>query len=611
MKKIIIFLCLTLFVLPLFGQITRNQKLVQSKLSLRLPSSVGLAANAGKDFTCYVGEAVRLDGSASVGYLRESQSDGTPSIAWDMGDGNTVENLITAPHAYLAAGTYKASLTVKNSSGASANALAVVTVLPITPYQSQTVFDSGNPNTNRDLLQSAIDSASLNCETNEILVPAGFTANDPIVLPTRECKTYLTIRVTSLGELPANVRVTKSDAGKLFTINARSAATSGYNQAIIISPSANYFRFIGLRLMRSGQFKNDIIAVDTDSSVQPSHLIFDRILIDGNGTETNRAFSPNGRSFSLLNSSILDIKAIGYESKAIGQWRGNGPLAVVNNRLEAASINSLIGGATVTSSDEILHGYEFRSNYVWKSPDWVVSDGVGKGYAVKNLFELKCGFYVAAVGNIFENNYADGQSGEAVLMKSAAQPNESNVFAEVSGVDFRNNKILNTRAGFSVVGVQSTIAPHPPDANHIFFTNNFWQERGDRGNLILTPDYFEINHNTFTRLDVKSQWVAIEQASPGGGPHLGKGLKILNSLTFDGLYGSIFSSYGVGVLALNYGFAFWDVRGNYFPGQGSSNPAGNYSVMNSTVNGVDGHQVGVDLELLTKATLRAEVGNGN
>src|SRR5205085_5929606 len=103
------------------------------------------------------------------------------------------------------------------------------------------------------------------------------------------------------------------------------------------------------------------------------------------------------RSFSLLNSSILDIKAMGYESKAIGQWRGNGPLAVVNNRLEAAAINSLVGGAQVNSPDEILNGFEFRSNYVWKSPDWVIADGVGKGFGVKNLFELKCGFNIAAI----------------------------------------------------------------------------------------------------------------------------------------------------------------------------------------------------------------------
>src|SRR4051794_22579327 len=110
MKRILVLICLSLFALPLFAQINRIQILVHRKTSLRLPSSGNLTANAGKDITCYVGEAIRLDGAASIGFLRESQSDGTPSIVWDMGDGTTAQNLITAPHAYLTAGTYKASL---------------------------------------------------------------------------------------------------------------------------------------------------------------------------------------------------------------------------------------------------------------------------------------------------------------------------------------------------------------------------------------------------------------------------------------------------------------------------------------------------------------------
>jgi hypothetical protein len=44
-------------------------------------------ANAGSNITVLVGEAIRLDGSASTGYVRESQADGTWSIRWQTGDG--------------------------------------------------------------------------------------------------------------------------------------------------------------------------------------------------------------------------------------------------------------------------------------------------------------------------------------------------------------------------------------------------------------------------------------------------------------------------------------------------------------------------------------------
>jgi hypothetical protein len=40
----------------------------------------GPTTNAGQDFTVLVGEAIRLDGSASSGYKSESQTDGTWSI---------------------------------------------------------------------------------------------------------------------------------------------------------------------------------------------------------------------------------------------------------------------------------------------------------------------------------------------------------------------------------------------------------------------------------------------------------------------------------------------------------------------------------------------------
>ena len=48
----------------------------------------------------------------------------------------------------------------------------------------------------------------------------------------------------------------------------------------------------------------------------------------------------------------------------------------------------------------------FRGNHVFKPLSWV-----GAGYNVKNLFELKNGARVLVEGTIFENNWADGQSG--------------------------------------------------------------------------------------------------------------------------------------------------------------------------------------------------------
>ncbi|HKP68476.1 MAG TPA: PKD domain-containing protein, partial [Pyrinomonadaceae bacterium] len=342
------------------------------KSAAQKSSLLSLVANAGPDVTVYAGEPLRLDGSNSLGYSRESLADGTWSTRWTTGDGYDVENLVKAPHVYMQPGTYTAQLTVRDSLGSISTDTAIVNVLPITSSTSQTLVDTGNPETNKTNLQSALNQAALNPAANEIIVPAGFVANDPIILPARERAfgTYVTVRVADLSALPANQRVSGGDRAKLFKIDARPAYVTGYNQALLIGLNSNYFRFVGMEITRSGaleDYKNDIIAVDMDNAAtvetRPSHLIFDRVLLDARETTTVRAFAPNSEFTSLLNSSILKVRTNWTETKAIGQWSGNGPLAVVNNRLEAASINFLVGGADVTFSSEVLDGLVFRGNH--------------------------------------------------------------------------------------------------------------------------------------------------------------------------------------------------------------------------------------------------------
>jgi hypothetical protein len=518
-----------------------------------------------------------------------------------MGDGTRAENVIKPSHAYLTPGTFTASLTVKSASGSYSTDSVVINVLPINASNSTTIADAGDPEINRINLQAAIDAAARDDRASEIVVPPGFAANDPIRLPGRSSNNYVTIR--SSGDLPANKRVTREDIGRMFYINARGVSEGHYNESIIVNGQSSHFRMIGAYIQRTGSFKNDVIAVDTSTSSRPSHIIFDRVVIDGNGTSTVRGFAPNGTYFSLLNSSILDISSLGFESKAIGSWLGGGPTAIVNNRLEAASINLLIGGSPVSSAAEILDGLEFRSNYVWKSPDWVVSDGVGKGYAVKNLFELKCGSNITVYGNIFENNYADGQAGEGILINGT----DYDEWSTVRYVDFRNNKVLNSRAGFDVAGRQGNALPNPaPYASYIRFFNNLFVERAGRGDLALSPDYFELNHNTFIQSGGKNQWLAFDL---GGANRPGVGLKVLNNLTFTGTYGSIFSSSGEGTAALNYGFSTWDVRGNVFEGADSMRyPAGNYFTSGIGQSGTDGAVPGADIPVLESATHAAAVG---
>ncbi len=592
-------------------------------------------ANAGTDLTVFVGEAVRLDGTTSTGYTTASQADGTWSILWQTGDGFDAENVIKCPHVYTTAGVYTATLTVKDSSGASSSASIQITAQDI-PAADQgnirSLTDTGNSATNTINLQTAINAAAANPFTSEIRVPAGFVFNDPLILPARTSTNYITIRVADLTNLPQNVRVTAADKAKLFRMNMRGAGSSGSNNGVEMSYGAQYYRIIGLEIRKTvSETNTDMIgSMFVSNSVNQNHVIFDRVLLDGNGFETRKGAVLNGEALSLLNSSILNIKARGVETKAVANWKGGGPIAVINNRLEAAAINSLIGGSPVSGVNEVLDGYVFRGNYVWKNPAWL-----GQGYGIKNLWELKHGFNTVAVGNIMENSYSEGQSGEAILIKS--QTDEGCAYCEVRNVDFRNNKILNVRAGFNVINLQAFNAPYPAYANHIRFVNNFWQQTSGRGNLSQGADYFEIIHNTFTTIDSNDAPVSgfIEyRAGSSGVPENYKapGYKLLNNLVYDAVYGiALRSDTGDGINVLNNYLANdWEVRknvfgalrvdnrpaNNYYPATIKSDfvdyAGGNFSLKpNSPYKhaATDGKDIGADMTTLNSSIASATNGN--
>lgn len=620
---------------------TRNSKMKNFILTALFITAFAVSAfaaptaSAGSSMTVMVGEAIRLDGSASTGYATESQRDGTWSTLWQTGDGLDAENTIKCPHVYTTAGVYTATLTVKDSSGASSTASIQVAALDILAALSgdiQTLTDSGNAETNRANLQAAVNAAAAKSVTNEIRVPAGFVFNDPLILPARSAVNYVTIRVADLSNLPQNVRVTANDKARLFRMNMRGAGASGYNNGVEMAYGAQYYRIIGLEIRKTvSETNTDMIGSEfVNNSVNQNHLIIDRTLLDGNGYETRKGAVMNGQTMSLLNSSVLNIKARGVETKAIAQWVGGGALAVINCRLEAAAINSLVGGSPVNGVTDVLDGYEFRGNYVWKDPSWN-----GVGYGIKNLWELKHGYNTVAVGNIFENNYADGQSGEAILIKS--QTDEGCLYCEVRNVDFRSNKILNTRAGFNVINMQAFNLPHPAYANHIRFVNNLWQQTHARGNLSQGADYFEVIHNTFTTIDATDTPVSsfmTYTAGSSGVPaaYRAPGYKLLNNLAYDAFYYnySLASDTASGTGTLNgYVGSDWDMRKNVIGNvSASAHPANNFypsSVKPEFVNyaggdyslkpnspykgaATDGKDIGADMATLNSSTAPATSG---
>jgi hypothetical protein len=78
-------------------------------------------------------------------------------------------------------------------------------------------------------------------------------------------------------------------------------------------------------------------------------------------------------------------------------------------------------------------------------------------YAVKNLFEIKSGINVIVRGNIFENNWIDGQDGIAVWIVAQNQGNNTSGFARGDNIRFERNIVRNSAQGVRIASTNDPL----------------------------------------------------------------------------------------------------------------------------------------------------------
>jgi hypothetical protein len=105
----------------------------------------------------------------------------------------------------------------------------------------------------------------------------------------------------------------------------------------------------------------------------------------------------------------------------------------------------MLGGATPGIVGNVPADIVFRRNHVarpagWRTERWVV----------KNLFELKNARRVLVEGNLFENNWVDGQPGYAIVLTPRGERGAA-PWATVEDVTFQYNVIRNVAAVFNLL----------------------------------------------------------------------------------------------------------------------------------------------------------------
>jgi len=287
--------------------------------------------------------------------------------------------------------------------------------------------------TAEESLQQAIDSAGCG-DTLEL--PAGAKFTGFFSFPTKNCDDSHWITVRSSGELPPEgVRITPCYAG-VSSLPGRPeypCTAPRKVMAALILPAqgsikvTDHYRFIGVEFSRtpgSGLVSNTITANRADK------IILDRTWVHGTELdETTRGIAiPGATNIAVIDSYFSDFHCIArtgacVDSQAI--WGGvgdigGGTLKIVDNYLEAAGENIMMGGGGGSKTPADL---EIRRNDFYKPISWHTAPG--PRFIVKNNFELKNAARVLIEGNTFENSWGGfSQVGFQVLITPKNQNNQ-------------------------------------------------------------------------------------------------------------------------------------------------------------------------------------------
>ncbi len=471
-------------------------------------------------------------------------------------------------------------------------------------------------------LQAALNLAQ---PGDTIVLQAGAVFVGNFQLPARTGSDWIIIRTSNTdGIAPEGTRVSPSEVAAMAKIVTPNAAP-----AIATVAGAHHYRLVGLEIgvAPAVSINYGIVNLGDGSAAQnslamvPHDLVIDRCYIHGNTTgDVSRGVALNSASTAVIDSYISECHGLGFDTQAIGGWNGPGPFKIVNNYLEAAGENIMFGGADPKIANLVPSDIEFRRNFCSRPLTW---NPYNPGYAgvhwsVKNIFELKNAQRVLVDGNVFENNWIDGQAGVAILFTPRNQEGTA-PWSVVQDVTFTNNIVRNSAAGVHFLGrdynYPSQQARRFRIRNNLFY-NIGGPQWGGSGRLFLIidgPADIQIDHNT------AFQTGNIVTADGGQST----GFVYTNNITPNNEYGVIGSGHAPGNDSLNYYFpACIFVKnviiagpssiypsGNFFPASvsdvGFVDPASsNYSLLLTSPYknaGTDGQDIGASQEMIAAA----------
>jgi hypothetical protein len=228
-------------------------------------------------------------------------------------------------------------------------------------------------------LQAAIDAAQ---PGDTILLRAGETFVGPFVLRAKPVSSqWIEIRSDASDSLLPAEGVRLVPSGKPGANTNRSLLPrligrgSNYRTTPVVhtEPGANHYvlRFLEIDGSASLGWETLIALGDDTTAPTATDIVIDRVYAHGHFEKgQKRGIALNSGRTDILNSYISDIRAVGFDSQAIGGYNGTGPYRIINNYLEAAGENIMFGGDDPAVYNLVPSNIEIRRNHIYKPTSW-------------------------------------------------------------------------------------------------------------------------------------------------------------------------------------------------------------------------------------------------
>ena len=238
-------------------------------------------------------------------------------------------------------------------------------LLAVAPARAADIYVAAGAN-----LQTAIDAAQ---PGDRLLLAPGATFTGNFRLPNKgAATTYITIRSAAADTLLplAGVRITPADAPNLPVLRSPNTAS-----ALTTAAGAHHWRLQYLEFRANSRGFGDIIALGASTQTLltqvPHHLVLDHLYIHGDpALGQKRGIALHSGATWITDSYIADMKGVGMDTQAINGYNGPGPYTIVNNYLEAAGENFMLGGASPKIPGLIPADIEFTGNHLYKPLAW-------------------------------------------------------------------------------------------------------------------------------------------------------------------------------------------------------------------------------------------------